>query len=175
MILRRRLRGVRIDDSKRLPPLARQRACDAILEHAAVGIGIVCAADVDRWNIHRAALRAMQQAIEDLPRLPQLILVDGTTAPAATVPCRAIIDGDASCYIISCASIVAKVLRDRLMTFYHQLLPDYAFDRHKGYGTELHARRLERFGPSVLHRMTFRPVAAALAAGPVSVAAVDGA
>lgn len=154
-----RLRGVRIDDSKRLTPLARQRAFDRLLERADIGVGIVCAEAIDRFNIRQAALLAMRQAIDDLFLPPDYVLVDGTAVPPLNIPCRAIVRGDASCYVISCASIIAKVLRDRLMAFYHRLAPDYAFDQHKGYGTGLHAARLRQFGPSVFHRMSFRPVA----------------
>jgi len=68
------------------------------------------------------------------------------------------VHGDQHSYVIGCASIVAKVLRDRLMAFYHTLFPRYAFNRHKGYGTPLHTKRLTRWGPSLLHRLSFRPV-----------------
>ena len=82
--------------------------------------------------------------------------------PILTIPCWPIVQGDRRSYVISCASIVAKVLRDRLMAFYHDLYPHYAFNRHKAYGTFLHAERLRQFGPSLLHRRTFRPVREAL-------------
>lgn len=153
---------VRIDDSKRLTPRQRQRAFGVILEYAEVGFGIVCAAEIDRCNILRASLAAMRDAVEDLPAPPQLVLADGPYAPPLTVPCRPLVHGDQRHRAIAAASIMAKVLRDHLMTFYHRLLPDYGFHRHKGYGTPLHARQLQRFGPSALHRMSFAPVAASL-------------
>jgi len=150
---------VRVDDSKRLTPAQRARAFDAILEHSDVGLGIVPAEQIDRDNILQATLCAMTLAIEDLPEVPELVLIDGPLAPpGARAACRPIVHGDRQSYVISCASIVAKVVRDRLLTFYDRLFPQYAFDRHKGYGTPLHLRRLMAHGPSCLHRASFRPV-----------------
>ncbi len=151
--------SVRIDDSKRLTPLQRTRAFHTILEHADVGFGIVCAGEIDQLNILQATLSAMRQAVNDLPQAPDLILVDGPMSPPVSIPCRPFIRGDQHSYVIGCASIMAKVLRDRLMEFYHDLTPDYAFNQHKGYGTALHAERLRAFGPSVFHRRSFAPVA----------------
>ena len=155
----RRLR-VRIDDSKRLTPRQRLQAFRVILKHAEVGFGIVCAAEIDRRNILQASLLAMCDAVGDLPAPPDLVLADGPYAPPLTIPCRPVIHGDQRHRAIAAASIMAKVLRDHLMTCYHRVLPDYGFHRHKGYGTPLHARQLQRFGPSPLHRMSFAPVAA---------------
>ena len=159
VILRTHPLPVRIDDSKRLTRLQRERAFSVILESAHVGFGIIPADGVDRLNILQASLLAMQEAIRDLRIRPDLILIDGPVVPASEIPCRPLIGGDRRSYAIACASIMAKVLRDRLMVFYHQLAPDYAFDRHMGYGTSLHQARLQALGPSVFHRMTFRPVA----------------
>lgn len=158
VILHRPSLPVRIDDSKRLTRLQRERAFRIILEHADVGFGIVCAEAIDQWNILQATFLAMRQAVEELPAPPQLVLVDGGATPKLTVPCWPIIHGDQRSYVIACASIMAKVLRDGLMTFYHDLSPAYAFNRHKGYGTALHTERLSLHGPSVFHRRTFRPV-----------------
>lgn len=152
------LSHVRIDDSKRLSPRQRLWAYQAIVKDAVVGVGIVPADVIDTDNILQATFRAMQQAVADLSRQPELILVDGPHAPNLPMPCWPIIDGDQRSYPIACASIVAKVTRDALMTFYHRLFPHYRFDHHKGYGTALHARRLARWGPSLLHRMSFQPV-----------------
>ena len=158
VILHRRRLAVPIDDSKRLTGRQRARAFDVIARHADVGFGIVCAQAIDRHNILRATLLAMQEAVADLSRPPDLVLVDGPLAPPVPQRCWPIIHGDRRSYVISCASIMAKVLRDRLMEFYHDLYPAYAFHRHKGYGTALHAQRLGQWGPSVLHRHSFRPI-----------------
>jgi ribonuclease HII len=162
VILPTPLRHVRIDDSKRLSRLQRERAFEAILQRARVGVGIVCAEEIDRRNILQATLAAMAQAVGQLRPAPGLVLVDGALAPPLSMACRPIIGGDGRYGVIACASIVAKVVRDRLMAFYHELFPSYAFIRHKGYGTSLHAERLAALGPSLLHRHSFKPVQAAL-------------
>ena len=162
VILSRRLPRVRIDDSKRLTPAQRERAYYAILEHARVGVGIVHAARIDAENIRQATLRAMEEAVAHLARRPDLVLVDGRDVPSVSVPCWPIIGGDRLSYPIACASIIAKVTRDSLMVFYHRLFPEYRFDAHKGYGTPAHRDALRLHGPSPLHRMSFRPLAASL-------------
>ena len=165
VILRRWPLPVRVDDSKRLTRLQRARAFQAILEFADVGIGIVSAEEIDRCNVLQATLLAMRQAIQDLPHPPDLVLVDGNASPPLEIPCRTIPHGDRSSATISCASIVAKVVRDGLMEFYDRLYPGYAFHRHKGYGTPQHAAALTQRGPSFLHRRSFRPVRGAFDAG----------
>ncbi len=152
---------VRIDDSKKLSPLQRERAFAVILQSADVGVGIVSAEFIDRVNILQATLHTMQQAVAELRTPPDLVLVDGSITPPLSVPCWPVIGGDACSYVISCASIVAKVVRDRLMAFYHRLYPSYQFAAHKGYGTPVHTETLRQWGPSLLHRYTFAPVAAA--------------
>lgn len=149
---------VRIDDSKRLSLRQRLTAYHAIRSSAFTGIGIIPASIIDRDNIRQATLRAMAIAVSRLHCEPDLILIDGLDAPTLPQPCWTIIDGDHISYQIACASIIAKVTRDRLMAFYHRVLPHYGFDQHKGYGTALHLARLQEHGPSVLHRMSFRPV-----------------
>jgi len=159
VILRRGRLPALIDDSKRLTPRQRLRAFHVILERAEVGFGIVCAEDIDRHNILQATWLAMQRAIHDLPAPPpDLLLIDGPLAPPVAATCWPIVRGDQQSYVIACASIMAKVLRDRLMEFYHTLDPRYAFERHKGYGTLLHASRLAQCGPSLFHRRSFKPV-----------------
>lgn len=153
------LGGVRIDDSKRLSPAQRERAFREVLRRADVGIGIVTAETIDRSDILRATFHAMQQAVEALAEPPEIALIDGACLPPLACPCRAVIRGDSLSVPIACASIVAKVVRDSLMTFYHRLFPDWGFNRHKGYGTALHRDALERWGPSLLHRASFQPVA----------------
>jgi len=147
----------------------RRRAYETILITSHVGVGIVCARAIDRLNILQASLVAMRQALLDLPCAADLALVDGTMIPpvapfaslsSLAIPMWPIVHGDRLSYRIACASIVAKVVRDDLMAFYDELMPQYAFARHKGYGTNLHAETLARWGPSALHRMSFAPVRA---------------
>ena len=173
VVLHRARLSVRIDDSKRLTPLQRARAFEVILRHAEVGFGLVCAAEIDRRNILQATLQAMRAAVLDLPEPPDVVLVDGHIAPPITGPCWPIVQGDRLSYTIACASIMAKVLRDRFMAFYHELEPRYAFHLHKGYGTLLHAVRLRRHGPSLFHRRSFAPVARRLAQEQAAAAAED--
>jgi ribonuclease HII len=150
--------AVRIDDSKRLTSRQRARAFDAILDHADVGWGLADAGTIDRLNILQATFVAMQRAVRNLASPADLILIDGPLAPRLEVPCWPIVHGDQRSVAIACASIMAKVLRDRLMEFYDDLAPGYAFRLHKGYGTPAHAERLKALGPSVFHRRSFRPV-----------------
>ena len=159
VLLRRRRLPVRIDDSKRLTARQRTLAYSHILRHADVGVGIVSAEEIDRRSILAATLTAMQQAIHQLSPAPDLVLVDGLITPSLSMPAWPIVHGDARSYPIACASIVAKVVRDSLMEFYHRLLPVYEFAQHKGYGTAVHARVLAEWGPSWLHRFSFQPVA----------------
>lgn len=154
---------VRIDDSKRLTPKQREKAFAVILQRACVGFGVVDAASIDRRNILQATLLAMRLAIEDLEQTPSVVLIDGNALPQIALPCVAVVGGDGRSLAIAAASIMAKVLRDRLMRFYHQLQPHYAFHAHKGYGTPLHQERLKEHGPSLFHRRSFRPVAEAFA------------
>ena len=158
VVLRRRRLRVRIDDSKRLTPLQRERAYAVILECAEAGFGLADAAEIDRHNILQARLLAMQRALQDLPAPAELALIDGTAVPRVEMTCWPFVGGDRRSYVIGCASILAKVARDRMMRFYHRLAPRYAFHRHKGYGTPLHMERLRQFGPSLFHRHSFRPV-----------------
>jgi ribonuclease HII len=158
VILRTSSLQVRIDDSKRLTSRQRTRAFDAILDHADVGWGLADAGTIDRLNILQATFIAMQQAIRNLAAPIDLVLVDGPLAPRLEIPCWPVVRGDQRSLVIACASIMAKVLRDRLMEFYDDLAPDYGFRRHKGYGTRTHAQRLQVLGPSIFHRRSFRPV-----------------
>ena len=157
ILLRRRL-NVRVDDSKRLTARQRLFAYHAILEHALVGVGMSAAATIDGINIRQATLRAMEEAVSTLEHQPDLVLVDGRDPPRVQAPCWPIIGGDHRSYVIACASVVAKVTRDAMMRFYHRLFPAYQFDEHKGYGTMKHLAALAKHGPSVLHRMSFRPI-----------------
>lgn len=120
----------------------------------------VSPADIDQLNILQATLLAMSRAVRSLHITPDLVLVDGIQTPALSCRSRAIIGGDGKSAVIAAASVVAKVLRDRIMTAWDHLHPGYGFARHKGYGSPLHREALHRLGPCPLHRRSFRPVAA---------------
>ena len=149
--------GVR--DSKTVPPRERERLYYEIVGRAsAIGLGVVDVGDIDRINIFRATLKAMEQAVHCLNAQPDALLVDALVLPGLPLPQRAIVHGDATSYLIAAASIVAKVARDSLMMDYHTRYPKYEFAWHKGYGTARHLDRLARLGPCPVHRRSFRPV-----------------
>jgi len=145
-------------DSKVLTAVERERLHDDIVAAArAWAVGIVEVADIDRWNIHQASLRAMRQAVLALVPLPDLVLVDAFRIPDLPMAQQPVIHGDRRSSAIAAASIVAKVTRDRLMTALHATDPRYGFDRHKGYATAEHLAAVARHGYSAAHRRTFRP------------------
>ncbi len=159
LILRRTSFTIPVDDSKRLSPEARERAYGAILPWADYGIGHATPEEIDRIGIGAATTLAMRRAFERLPVKPALVLVDGPWVfRGCSVPAEAIVDGDAKSLSIACASIVAKVTRDRMMRTLHKILPHYGFLRHKGYGTPEHLKQLRAIGPSSFHRFSFHPV-----------------
>jgi ribonuclease HII len=153
--------GVR--DSKQLSEAQRERLYAVVMERAVgVGVGIISAQVIDRYNILRATRMAMQQALAALPVQPTYLLLDAVKLSAVRLPQLALIKGDARCLSIAAASIVAKVTRDRLMLALDQQYPGYGFARHKGYSTADHKRALLALGPSPAHRRTFAPVRALL-------------
>ena len=113
---------------------------------------------IDEINILQAALLAMKHAVEALPAKPNLLLVDGNKCIDSEVEQWAIIKGDSLSQSVAAASILAKVTRDKLMKQYHEQFPQYAFDKHKGYGTRLHRELIKEHGPCPIHRRTFRGV-----------------
>jgi ribonuclease HII len=149
------LREVR--DSKELPEAVRERLYESIVERSVSwATGIVAHDEIDRVNILQATLQAMRIAIEGLGEIPGLVLVDGTAAPPVSCQCETVTGGDRRSFSIAAASIVAKVTRDRIMRELGGEYPSYGFTRNKGYGTAGHRHALERFGPSPVHRRTFR-------------------
>lgn len=150
-----------LKDSKALTLKQRERFCLQIQETAiAYAIGTATVAEIDKLNILQASLLAMARAVNKLPQKPTLLMVDGHILPPLTLPMRAVIGGDRLVPVISAASIVAKVHRDQYMLQEHALYPQYSFAANKGYGTKQHLAALKAYGPSDLHRYSFRPVAA---------------
>jgi ribonuclease HII len=148
-----------LTDSKLLAASERERLFDLILAEAlAVSFCLLPPAEVDRLNIRGATLEAMRRAVIGLSHRPGLVLVDGRdTPPGLPCPARAIIGGDRSEPAISAASIVAKVMRDRVMTRIGAEAPAYGFEVHKGYGTQRHRRAIGEHGPTTHHRLSFAP------------------
>jgi ribonuclease HII len=151
-----------IRDSKLLSA-GRREALAREIEERALGVAVVelPPSIIDLWDIRRATLLAMSWAIARLGPLPSRAIVDGRDRPYARLPLEARIGADRLIPAVSAASIVAKVYRDARMTEYARLYPDYGFERHKGYPTADHRRRLARFGPCPIHRRSFAPVARA--------------
>jgi ribonuclease HII len=149
-----------LKDSKLLNALQRDALYDSIVKNSlAYACGMATVEEIEELNILQASLLAMQRAINALVVSPQEIWVDGRDKPKVDYPVKAIIDGDATVEVISAASIIAKVTRDRLMLELDQIYPGYGFAAHKGYGTKKHLEALKRLGPSAIHRRTFKPVA----------------
>lgn len=148
-----------LTDSKRLSARQREELYPLVRNQAvAVGIGLASAADVDRYNILQATLRSMRMAVERLHGNVDYLLVDGISRIPITLPQETLKKGDSRSLSISAASIVAKVVRDRIMHAYDKQYPEYGFAAHKGYGSAEHMQAIARCGPSPLHRKTFRGV-----------------
>lgn len=151
------LQGAR--DSKQLQPPQRELLCARILDQAlGIGIGLRSAAFIDTYGIIAASRAAMLEAVRGLQVSPDLLLVDAIALPDAGIPYHAPIRADDTYLCVAAASIVAKVLRDRLMAELDAAHPGYGLASHKGYGTPAHARALLRLGISPLHRRSFAPV-----------------
>ena len=145
-----------LNDSKKLTEKKREALYDQIIEKAvAYGIAFSSVEEIEEINILSAALLAMNRAIEKLPEKPDMALIDGNTTRDIKVPARSIVGGDGKCACIAAASVLAKVTRDRLMLDMAKEYPQYAFEKHKGYGTKVHYAALEEYGPSPIHRMSF--------------------
>jgi len=145
-----------LNDSKQLSEKKREQLFDEIMEKAeAVGVGMVSPARIDEINILQATYEAMRMAIGDLGVVPDILLNDAVKIPRVEIRQVPIIKGDAKSLSIAAASVIAKVTRDRLMTEYDRLMPEYGFAAHKGYGSAMHIEMLKKYGPSPIHRKTF--------------------
>lgn len=152
-----RIDGIR--DSKKIPECERERLFWEISINAAdIGIGVVGAEEIDRINILQATIQAMRDAVAGLSGNTDIILIDALQIPSIQTAQRPIIKGDAKSASIAAASIIAKVVRDRIMGEYHARYPHYGFDRHKGYATRTHIDRIAAFGPCPIHRKSFQKV-----------------
>jgi ribonuclease HII len=152
------LEGIR--DSKLLTPKKRELLYYKIRKISiAFSIAKISSNRIDRLNIGKANILAMQNAVLRLKNSPDCVLIDGLkknmdlTAHKIFIP-----KGDRICYSIACASILAKVYRDKLMIKYHNEYPQYGFCKHKGYGTEQHFKMIKKHGPSPIHRRSFEPI-----------------
>ncbi|MDL2226285.1 ribonuclease HII [Deltaproteobacteria bacterium OttesenSCG-928-M10] len=156
-----------LGDSKKLSPAARDKAFDLIAGRAlSWAWAKMEAAEVDRLNPLMASMAAMAKAVAGLASVPDLVLVDGGFAPPLNMALKTVVKGDRRSQSIGAASIMAKVIRDRIMLELDRDFPQYGFARHKGYGTAAHLTALRRHGPCPCHRLTYRGVKPEVAAEP---------
>jgi len=147
-----------LTDSKQLTPSEREVLFKEIQRQAVcLAVGISDSTVIDRINILEATRRAMEDAVFHLNPGPDYLLIDAVKI-RSTIPQLGIVKGDVRSQSISAASVIAKVTRDRIMDEYHETYPVYNFRRHKGYGTPEHLMKIRIFGPSPIHRKTFRRV-----------------
>ena len=151
-----------VGDSKTLSAARREMLYAQVLSRSrAFAWCVTGARAIDRDNIRRATLTSMRRAVERLRVAPGVVLVDGLDrVPGLACVQHAVVDGDAKCLSIAAASILAKVVRDRIMERLDRVYPQYGFARHKGYGTPEHLEALRTHGPCPLHRMSYAPVSA---------------
>lgn len=148
-----------VDDSKQLSAAERARLADKIRARAlAIGIGAASVREIDRVNIYHATVIAMRRAIARLSLVPHHVLIDGNPIRTLEVKHTAIVGGDDSCYSIACASILAKVTRDRAMKQLAGRYPNYRWERNVGYSTLAHLEGLAAHGVTPHHRRSFIPV-----------------
>jgi ribonuclease HII len=146
-------------DSKILSEGKRNSLFKMIKENAlSWSVGMSGVDEIDELNILQATLLAMQRAVNGLATQPDEVLIDGNHLPRLSMPAQAIVKGDSKVKAISAASIVAKVVRDKIMLDYHIKYPDFSFHLHKGYGTRQHINEISQFGILPIHRKTFNPV-----------------
>ena len=146
-----------INDSKKVSESKREKLYE-IITHEAIsyGVGIVYQEEIDEINILQATKKALTESISSMKIKPNLIMVDALTGiNTLKIPYKSIIKGDAKCYSIAAASIIAKVTRDRIMRQWHEVYPEYNFIQHKGYGTAAHIAAIKEYGLCPLHRLSF--------------------
>ncbi len=146
-----------LNDSKKLSEKKREALYNEICRTAlAYGIASASVEEIEEYNILQATFLAMRRAVASLSVTPDLLLIDGNRAPSGlTVPSRTLVKGDALSASVGAASILAKVSRDRLLMELDKAYPQYAFAKHKGYGTALHYEKLAEYGMCPAHRPSF--------------------
>lgn len=146
-----------VNDSKKISEKKREKLYDLITAEAiSYGVGIVSQEEIDEINILNATKKGLTESLEQLESKPDIILVDALRdINTIGIPYRSVIKGDAKIYSIACASIIAKVTRDRIMKEWDRVYPQYGFVSHKGYGTAKHIAAIKEFGLCPLHRRSF--------------------
>lgn len=146
-----------VNDSKKVSEKKREKLYDLILSEAiSYGVGIIGQDEIDEINILNATKKGLTISLQELTQKPDLIIVDAlNNIDTLGTKYESIIKGDAKCYSIAVASIIAKVTRDRIMREWDKVYPQYGFVAHKGYGTVAHIKALKEYGACPLHRKTF--------------------
>ncbi len=145
-----------VNDSKKLSEKKREALFDVIKEQAlSYSIAFASVEEIEKMNILNATMLAMKRAVEGLDVKADYAMIDGNRLPNLDIDSEFIIKGDAKSMSIACASILAKVSRDRLLYKYAEEFPEYSFDKHKGYGTKVHVEALKKYGPCKYHRLSF--------------------
>ncbi len=146
-----------INDSKKISEAKREKLYEIITKEAiSYGVGIIYQEEIDEINILQATKKGLTEAIKQMSIKPNIIMVDALSGiDTLGIPYKSIIKGDAKCYSIAAASIVAKVTRDRIMREWDKVYPEYGFESHKGYGTAKHIAAIKEFGPCPIHRRSF--------------------
>lgn len=145
-----------VNDSKKLSEKKREALFDVIKEQAlSYSIAFASVEEIEEMNILNATMLAMKRAVEGLDVKADYAMIDGNRLPNLDIDSEFIIKGDAKSMSIACASILAKVSRDRLLYKYAEEFPEYSFDKHKGYGTKAHVEALKKYGPCKYHRLSF--------------------
>jgi len=146
-----------VNDSKKVSEKKREALYEKIIEEAiSYGIGIIDQKEIDEINILEATKKGLTTSLKELSTKPDVILVDALKGiDTLEIPYKSIIKGDALCYSISAASILAKVTRDRIMRQWDEIYPQYGFEKHKGYGTQMHIEAIKEYGLCPIHRKSF--------------------
>ena len=145
-----------LNDSKKLSEKKREILYDKIKNLAlSYAVSFATESEIDEINILNATFLAMKRAVEGLSLVPDVVLVDGNRSPNLKIPTQTLVKGDSLSASIAAASILAKVERDRLMKNLSQKYPEYAFEKHKGYGTKIHIDLIKKYGPCRIHRKSF--------------------
>ena len=145
-----------VNDSKKLSEKKREALFEVIKSQArSYSIAYASVEEIEELNILNATMLAMKRAVEGLEIKADYAMIDGNRTPKLSIDSEFIIKGDAKSASIACASILAKVSRDRLLYKYAEEYPQYGFDKHKGYGTKAHTEALKKYGPCPYHRMSF--------------------
>lgn len=146
-----------VNDSKKISEKKREELYEKIIKEAiSYGVAIIGQDEIDEVNILNATKKGLTISLQELTHKPDLILVDALNhIDTLGIPYDSIIKGDAKCYSIAAASIIAKVTRDRIMREWDKIYPEYGFEKHKGYGTASHIKAIREFGLCPIHRKTF--------------------